>query len=182
MPPTVIHNNQWWLPDILFIFMLLMYMHDGMHQAIIAELVCSVLLFTFDGGSVGFFFNQPKYSSSSGHTVTPGITTTLATSEPRVNGASSSNNSSSSMLHQSRPPPCSSQSGWRVTGGNEMRTHQVPIQEPAQDLPMRLQLLGGSSIQSNRDCLVSPIHHQRQQLLCHNFPQPATPPPTPATA
>ena len=136
---------------------------------------------TVASNSVGFLFNQPEYSSSSGHTVISTITTTLATSEPRVNGASSSNNSSSSMLCQSRPPPCPSQSGWQVTGGNEMRTHQVPRQEPAQDLPMGLQLLGESSIQSNRDHPLSPIHHRRQQLLHHDFPQPATPPPTPAT-
>ena len=41
--------------DILFIFMLLVHMHDGMRQAIIAELVCSVLLFTFEGGFVAFW-------------------------------------------------------------------------------------------------------------------------------
>ena len=54
MPPIVTCNNQWWLLDILFIFTLLMHMHDGMRQVIIAELVCGVLLFTFDGGFVAF--------------------------------------------------------------------------------------------------------------------------------
>ena len=55
MSPTVMHDNQWWLLDILFIFMLLMHMHDGMQQTIIVELVCSVLLFTFEGGFVAFW-------------------------------------------------------------------------------------------------------------------------------
>ena len=48
------HDNQWWLLDILFIFTLLVHMHDGMQQAIIVELVCGVLLFTFEGGFVAF--------------------------------------------------------------------------------------------------------------------------------
>ena len=32
-----------------------MHMHDGIQQAIIAELVCSVLIFTFDGGFVAYW-------------------------------------------------------------------------------------------------------------------------------
>ena len=54
MPPAIMCDNQWWLLDILFIFTLLVHMHNGIQQAIIAELVCGVLLFTFDGGFVAF--------------------------------------------------------------------------------------------------------------------------------
>ena len=54
MPSAVTRDNQWWLLDILFIFMLLVHMHDDMRQAIVVELVCGVLLFTFEGGFVAF--------------------------------------------------------------------------------------------------------------------------------
>ena len=54
MPPAVTRDNQWWLLDILFIFTLLVHMHNGMRQAIIVELVRGVLLFTFEGGFVAF--------------------------------------------------------------------------------------------------------------------------------
>ena len=55
MPPTVTRDNQWWLLDILFIFTLLVHMHDGMQQVIVIELVRGVLLFTFEGGFVAFW-------------------------------------------------------------------------------------------------------------------------------
>ena len=47
-------NNQWWMLDILFIFTLLMHMHNGMWQAVVVELVRGVLLFTFIGSFVAF--------------------------------------------------------------------------------------------------------------------------------
>ena len=52
--PAVMCDNQWWLLDILFIFMLLIHIHNGIRQAIIAELVRDVLFFTFDRGFVAF--------------------------------------------------------------------------------------------------------------------------------
>ena len=55
MPPAVTGDNQWWLLDILFIFMLLVHMHNGMRQAIVIELVRGVLIFTFEGGFVTFW-------------------------------------------------------------------------------------------------------------------------------
>ena len=55
MPPVVLCDNQCWLLDILFIFTLLMHMHDSMCNAIFTEMMYSVLLFTFGGGFMTFW-------------------------------------------------------------------------------------------------------------------------------